>query len=295
VTAGADTGSNDDVTLTTVTSGDVIVGNVTAANDDITVTSAAGIEEDGTADAGADLTATTIDLNGTTGIGDDATLEIAGSALTIDSTGAGDVDVDNAAPAATTVTTLTAGTGTISYVQDGNQTLEVTTATTTDGAITISNTGANLTATTVTAGADTGSNDDVTLTTVTSGDVIVDNITATNDEITINSAANIFESGADAGADLTATTLNLTAATDAGTAGNPIEHTSTVIVNNISGNTFLSNLIGTLTGTIAGTIIGGAVGVIALLLTLQQFIRPRENLWIAAPTTHVQEMQQLHD
>ncbi len=115
----------------------------------------------------------------------------------------GSVTLSSTAAGAITVTDSTGG-------------LSVASATTTDGAISLTATSGNLAVTSATAG---GAGRNVTLTTVTSGNVLVDNVAAAGDTITINSVGAIEESGADAGADLTASTLSLTAASGIGAAG----------------------------------------------------------------------------
>ena len=69
----------------------------------------------------------------------------------------------------------------------------MTSATTTDGAITLSNAAAALTATTVTAA---GSSRNITLTTTTSGTLTAGTLTATGDTITLTSAGSIVDTGA---------------------------------------------------------------------------------------------------
>jgi len=135
--------------LVTLMPGDIDAGNAT-----VTLNAILGAIDDAAAnpDATADISADTIDLDAATGIGATAHLEL-DSATSIDAdTTNGNVDIDNAADAGVTVNSITTGTGTINYDQTGGQTLGVTLATTTDGAIVITNDNAALTATTVTAG-----------------------------------------------------------------------------------------------------------------------------------------------
>ena len=113
------------------------------------------------------------------------------------------------------VTASTSGAGAAITINDATGGLDAVSVTTTDGAITLSATSGDLTATTVTAG---GSSRNVSLTTTTSGNVLVDSVTASGDTVTISSAESIEESGADVGADVTASTLSLTAATGIGAA-----------------------------------------------------------------------------
>ncbi|OGT79553.1 MAG: hypothetical protein A3H91_15460, partial [Gammaproteobacteria bacterium RIFCSPLOWO2_02_FULL_61_13] len=183
------------ITGTTTTSGNIVVGNVTAAGDNVSLTTAAGgaINEDGTADAAADITAATATLSSATGIGAAAQLEI---------------DL-------TTLTSATvSGTGAIN-LSDTAGGLVVTTATTNDGAITLSAVGGNLVMTTVTA---TGTARNISASTTT-GNIVVGNVTATGDDITLNAGGAIEEDGAaDAAADITSGTATLTSANGVGDA-----------------------------------------------------------------------------
>ena len=123
-------------------------------------------------------------------------------------------------------------------VTDSTGGLNVASATTTDGAISLTATSGNLTATSATAG---GAGRNVTLTTVTSGNVLVGSVTAAGDTITINSAGAIEESGADLGADLTASTLSLTAASGIGAAGIIETAANTINGTTVTGGIALAN------------------------------------------------------
>ncbi len=198
-------GGGGDIDLSTTTSGDVNVDNVTAVGNDINVTSAGAIEELN-ADADADLTSDTLTLSAVTGIGTADTLEIDATTLTsADVSGTGIIDLNDIAGG-----------------------LDVTSATTADGTITINADGGTLNATTVTAD---GVGADVNLSTTTSGDVNVDNVTATDDTVTVTSADAIDELNNDGGADITAGTIDLTANNGGiGTGANPLDVTATVRV-----------------------------------------------------------------
>ena len=188
------------------------VGDVKAEGDKITVKSAGAIEESGD-DAAADLTAAELDLDAETGIGAEGTLETSAKTIAADTTN-GKIDIDNSNDAATTVSSLTTGTGDILFSQTGGGALTVTKAETTSGEIGIDVTGADLTATAVTAGGD-GKN--VTLTTTTSGDVKVGDVKAEGDKITVVSAGSIVDdTDDDAKANLTAKDVVLTATDDIG-------------------------------------------------------------------------------
>jgi filamentous hemagglutinin family protein len=200
------------VELRTITSGNVRVDDVQALGDEITINSAGAILEngnDGDPDL-PDLTAATLSLTAKTGITGQSPIETSATDITA-STDEGNIDIDNTNGSPTTASlAVTTGEGTILFSQDGDGPLDVTSATTADGSIGIDVDNATLTAQTVTAGGD-DDDDDVSLSTTTSGDVLVDNITAAGNQITINSVGAISEYGDDPEADLTADTLLLTA------------------------------------------------------------------------------------
>ena len=155
-------GGAGNINLTTTAGGNVILtGTTTAAGDDVVITSAGAINGSGL------VTASVIDLNAVTGIGDTTVLELAGSTITADTTN-GDIDINNTLATAVTVTTLTTGTGNIVFDQSGGGEVTFTTASTTAGDISLSNAGADLTVgTSVTAGTD----GNVALVTTTSGGI----------------------------------------------------------------------------------------------------------------------------
>ena len=219
VTAG---GAGRNVSLTT-TVGDVNVGAVTAAGDTATIM-AAGAIQGVTDDNTADVLASIIDLNAATGIGSTTTLDVTGTTISADTT-TGAIDIDSLATGAVTVTSLTTGTGSITFDQTGSQTLGVTLATTTDGAIAISNDGGNLTASTVTAGGANG----ITLTTTTSGDVNVGAVTAAGDLVTVTAAGAIQSVTPNGVADIVAATIDLNAVTGIGSVGGALDVTGTTI------------------------------------------------------------------
>jgi len=211
VTAG---GSNN-IQLTTTTGGNVRLGAVNAVDNQVTVTSAAAIEDDGTNDVAAEIVAATIDLNAATGIGAGGSFDVTGTSISADST-TGAINLDSLATAGVTVTSLTTDTGSIQFDQTGGQTLSVTLASTTDGAITLTNDDAALTVTSVTAG---GSNN-IQLTTITGGNVALGAVDAAGNQVTVTSAAAIEDDGTDDGtAEIVAATIDLNAATGIGADG----------------------------------------------------------------------------
>ncbi len=208
VPSASATGAGSDVTLSAT--GDLLLGSVLAA-DAFTATAQGSLLD--TNGALTNVTASgLVDLNAGTGIGPGDALEMDGlTSLSADSTN-GDIGLTLSSSVTTTATSLTTGTGEIRVSQTGNQILNVTLATTGDGNITLSNAGHNLVVTTATAGG-TG---DVSVTTTTSGNVTMDRLRATGDDIVVTSAGSIGEIVSDISSDLIADTITLTAGTAIG-------------------------------------------------------------------------------
>ncbi len=186
--------------------------NVAPANaSSLSLVSGAGIE--GT--SGKTLTVATLTSSAVTGIGVTNTLNTVATALNLSSTN-GNVRLNNSSNAAVTLNNIATGSGDLTFAQSGGGALTVTGAATTSGAISLSNAGANLTAVSVTAD---GASKNVVLTTTTGGNVLLGNVTAAADSITVNAAGSIEESGSDLAADLTANSLSLTAASGIGALG----------------------------------------------------------------------------
>jgi len=171
-------------------------GDVDAGADNVTIDAdndaaeAGNLDTDGAISRTAGtVTGNTLDLDAAQGI----VATLAGSTISADNNTTGDIDLDNTAPGAVTVTSLTAqGTGFVQFDQIGDESLQVNTATTNDGNVTLTNTGNaaadSLTVTTVTAG---GTND-IQITTNTRGDVVVNgDLTATTNTITVDSSDDI--------------------------------------------------------------------------------------------------------
>jgi filamentous hemagglutinin family protein len=223
VTAGGNVNmANDAITFTAA-------GNINAGANSVTLNAETGAITGGT--AAADITAGTVNLDAVTGIGSAGnTLQIAATTASIDNSGAGNVNVTNTPGANATVSTLTAANGTATYTQAGNRTLLIT-ASTASGAISITNNGGAAT------------------------DITVGNVNAGTSTAAINSGRDILESGADAAADVTGGTVNLTAANDIGTAGNPLEVTSTVLNATAGGTSFIAQVAASVvTGTFAAPV-----------------------------------------
>lgn len=155
---------------------------VTATGDQVSVTAGAGINGAST------VTAATVDLDAVTGIGNTTALNLAATSISADTTN-GNIDLNNAQAAATTVTSLTTGTGTITFDQTGGGSVAFTNATTTNGGISLTNTGADITLTSVSAG---GAGSDVQATTTTSGTINVFTVSAA-DDVTFNAAGSILD------------------------------------------------------------------------------------------------------
>ena len=179
----------------TITSGGSRFYNLTFNGDggSWTVQDALDVKNDltlikGTVGGKVTFTAPTIDLDAETGIGETEPLELASTSISAN-TKKGKVNINNRNSSAVTVGSLTTGKGDIALDQAGGGALAVTKAKTHSGAVNIKATGADLTATDITAG---GDDKDITLTTTTSGDILVGSLTATGDQVTLNSAGAII-------------------------------------------------------------------------------------------------------
>ena len=138
--SGKDIDASGAVTLTTSTSGNVILtGTTTADANTVQINSAGAINGSGL------VTAATVDLNAVSGVGSGTALSLAATTITADNSGNGNLDLNNALAGPVTATTLTTGTGSIAFDQTGGGALTVATATTGDGAVTLTNTGNDLT------------------------------------------------------------------------------------------------------------------------------------------------------
>jgi filamentous hemagglutinin family protein len=192
VTAGTD----GDILLDTTSSGNITLGSLTAADDQITINSAGAIY-DSAVDSVTDLKASALVLDAVTGIGGGVGDEIETDAATLDATvgGTGDIDLKE---------------------KDAIELVDVDTS---DGNIRIEADG-QIAATDVEA----GGAGDVELTT-TSGNVLVDDVKASGNQIKIDSDGAIEESVvSDSSVDLTASNLVLDAVTGiGGGVGNEIE------------------------------------------------------------------------
>ncbi|CAB5153784.1 hypothetical protein D3OALGA1CA_4587 [Olavius algarvensis associated proteobacterium Delta 3] len=248
-------GTNKNVTLKTITSGDISIGSVIAEGDTITVTSAGAVEESGD-DPQADLTAAVLDIDAATGIGAVAGIETAAGGIAADTTD-GDIDLDNTLAAAVTVTSLTTGTGDIGFSQVGGGDLTVSKAETGDGSIFVEVTEANLITEEVTAG---GTNRDVTLMTITSGDISIGSVIAEDDTITVTSAGAIEESGDDAQSELTAAVLDIDAVSGIGQAETIETAAARIAADTTNGDIDLENTLASLVTVTSLTTGTGNIG-----------------------------------
>ncbi|HCM43055.1 MAG TPA: hypothetical protein DIS66_07080, partial [Candidatus Omnitrophica bacterium] len=148
------------------------------------------------------------------------------TATSLTATSATGIDLD------TTITTLTnanvTGTGAIDMSNAGA--MNVVSATTNNGNISLSADSGNLDLASVAAGAPGAGDGDVTLTTTTSGNVNIGDVQARGDNIAVVSAGLIEELGADNAADLRSNTVNLQAVSGIGTLG-AIEINATTLTN----------------------------------------------------------------
>ncbi|MBD3646550.1 MAG: hypothetical protein HUJ31_03645, partial [Pseudomonadales bacterium] len=250
------------ISITTAAAGDINVGSVNAGSNTATVNAAGSIEESG-ADATADIVAAALDLDAGTGIGTAATLEVTGASIAADST-AGNIDIDSLATVAVTVTSLTTGgTGTLQFDQTGNQALQITSAGTADGAISITNTGANLTA----VGVSTGNNNQIDLQTLVSGSILVDNVNAGTGNLNVISAGAIDETVDEPAVDLAGGVVTLTAVSGIGETNDPeISASTSLNVDNTSTGNIDIRVIGdvTLTGNVRNQAVGGGLAIEAV-------------------------------
>lgn len=173
-----------DINLSTFTTGNIILTGATTAGANAVYNSVNTINGAGL------VSATMIDLDAQNGIGNTTPLALAGTMISADNSVSGNVDVANTAPGAVTLSSLTAaGTGTVQFLQTGNEALSVTTATTNDGTINIENTGDAAADTLTVTTATTGNNNAITLTTNTRGDITLDgSISAGTGMVTVDSA-----------------------------------------------------------------------------------------------------------
>ncbi|MCP4169273.1 MAG: hypothetical protein GY758_00690, partial [Fuerstiella sp.] len=136
------------------------------------------------------VTAATVDLNASSGIGNTTGLMLAGSTITADTT-TGDVDIDNHLGTAVTLSSLTSGSGSVEFDQSGGGDLITNTVNATSATITNDSGAIDLGNVALTGNLDVMAGGNVT----DSGTVDVDgttNIAATGNNVTLDSAGNDF-------------------------------------------------------------------------------------------------------
>jgi hypothetical protein len=234
-----------DAELDSVTAGRLIVGD--PAGGAITISAAVTLT-DGPVIPVLELN-TAADINGSflvksaavhlsagTGIGETAALSLGATSIAAD-TALGAIDINNANSAATVVSSLTTGNGSIVFDQSGGGAVTIANAVTGLGDVALSNTKADLTLTNVTA---SGAGGNVSAVTTSSGDVLVGLVTAAGDVAIIAAGAITDDNGA--ANDLAAAALSLQAKAGIGS-GDALETqvTSLSAKNTSSGTVELSN------------------------------------------------------
>ena len=222
--------------------------------------------------------AVTLNAGTTVGATVDSTADVSGGAVTI--TAGSQIALNTAATSAS----LTVTTGTIN-VADTAGGLTVTSATTTNGSITLSAAGGTLLLTNVLAG---GANS-VTASTTGSGDIQVGNVTA-GTTVSLTSVGAITEAASpDTGADVSGTTLILSAASGIGTSSEALEINATSgLTASVSGAGVMNvmDTAGGLTVTSATTANGAiTIGATSGNLTLTSVVATGGNLTASTVTT----------
>ena len=223
ITASSVTSSTDDdgndITLTTLVSGNLILGSVTTAGaGDVTLASA-GTITNAAVNAGAEVTTDVLTVNGATSFGESG----GNGAVDIDATTAsvtgigGDIVLDAVGTDGLNLTATSAA-GSIT-VTTTSENLTLANVTAIDGAISLTATGQNITASSVTSSMDDDGND-ITLTTLVSGNLILGSVTTIGaGDVTLASAGTITNAAVNAGAEVTTDVLTVNGATSFGESG----------------------------------------------------------------------------
>lgn len=182
------THGSGDVSLTTTNLGNVLVGDVQAAGHSASLVSAGRIDETTPGVSNAAISAGAISLQADTGIGVAGALQVTGSSISL-AGGSGDIAVSSLAAAAVTLTSATTSGANIQFDQTGGHALTVSALqTNTSGDVSVTNAGGNLN---VSQLASAGG---VTLATTGFGSsVSLGSITATEGDVTIDSAGTITD------------------------------------------------------------------------------------------------------
>lgn len=207
---------------------DLLLGSIVNAADTVNIAAVGSINDD-SANTAADISADTIQLSAGTGIGNLAEVELNSAVVISAATTAGDIDIDHSADAAVTASSLTTGGagGTIDFDQSGNHSLTLTTVSTTNGNVSISNTGGLAAA------------------------VLVGSITAdtSDDIVAISSSSSINDASAnpDSTADITSAVVDLNAVTGIGNTAHLELASQTISADTTDGNIDIDNASSTAT------------------------------------------------
>lgn len=200
---GITAGGAGNIELSTTTAGSVaLTGTTTAAGDMLTVTSAQSINGAGL------VTASSVDIDATSGIGDGTALELADvTSLAADNAGAGAVDINHAASASLDISSLTTSSGTISFAQLGNESLTLSAVSTGNGNVAITNNGG------------------------TAASLLIGSISAdtVNDTVNLASGGSITDGSISELPNITASRASLTAVTGVGTDADDVDTALSVI------------------------------------------------------------------
>ncbi|MBW3568360.1 MAG: isocitrate lyase/phosphoenolpyruvate mutase family protein, partial [Proteobacteria bacterium] len=262
MTATAVNADAGDVHLETVTSGNIVLGAVSATGSDVTAI-AAGSISDNANDNIVDIASATATLSAQTGIGvGNGNIDLAVGVIDAASTATGGVNLRSTVATTFSSVTTTGAASNILIAGNGNTT--ITSASATDGNIDVDVASGNLAAGTLTA---TGATRDIFLDTVGSGNIIIGDVTAA-DIVSVTSAGTINDDtgGNDTNADLTGTTVTLSAVGGIGNTDRvEISATGLSATNNTSGDIVLG-ILGdvTLSGGIANNAAGGALDITAI-------------------------------
>ncbi|MGI9468884.1 MAG: DUF4347 domain-containing protein, partial [Rubripirellula sp.] len=132
------TDSGSDITVTTgASTGDITLTGTTTALDQVTMTSASG-----SINGSGLVTSDTVDLNASSGIGNTTGVALSSSNITADTT-TGDVEIANNLGTAVSVSSLSTGTGSVSFDQSGGGDLSTSTVSA-SGAVTLANAAGSL-------------------------------------------------------------------------------------------------------------------------------------------------------
>ncbi|MCA9082800.1 MAG: hypothetical protein KDA81_02035, partial [Planctomycetaceae bacterium] len=253
---GVSANGTSSILIETTTSGSVVLNGLTTADGDSVIVNSAGsinggglitansvslmaasgigdsVEINLSASAiSADSTSNAIDVNNSlstavtvssvsTDSGDISFDQSGGGDITfsaVHATTSGSVRLNNAA-GSVTATSVTTDAGTIDITATSGG-VDATSVVTGSGRISIAADGGTITARTVTAGTASAGDGDVELTTTSSGDVLVDSVTAAGDSIRVTSVGTVDEIGlfSDAAADLLAEVISISAVNGIGT------------------------------------------------------------------------------